>query len=182
MQLRLIKPKVIFPFFFHENNLQTCRQIYGNRNNRCRRCWRCGKQIKVLSFSGTASELTDVYWTRVVFVWVHLYMAECVPGGGLHNHFQLSCVFDDLLCQLSRRDVHLFCPLLLTAKRVAAICTQSPSPLPWKHKQQFKLCSCACFTHVQESWKKFDFNLAYFQDLSVPNKLEKNLIMATPPK
>ena len=64
-----------------------------------------------------------------VFVHVCLYMSECVPGGGLHNHFQLSCVFDDLLCQLCGGDGHLFCPLLLAAERVVAVCAQTPSPL-----------------------------------------------------
>lgn len=56
-------------------------------------------------------------------------MSVCVPGGGLHNHFQLSCIFDDLLCQLRRGDGYLFCPLLLTGERVLAVWAQTPSSL-----------------------------------------------------
>lgn len=64
-------------------------------------------------------------------------MVECVLGGGLHNHFQLSCIFDDLLCQLGRGDGHLFCPLLLTGERVIAIWAQTPSSLNWKKAFHF---------------------------------------------
>lgn len=81
----------------------------------------------------------SVCWVSGVFFWVRLYMVECVSGGGLHNHFQLSCVFDDLLCQLRGGDGHLFCPLLLVGERVIAICAQTPSPLKWNKNMNSQL-------------------------------------------
>lgn len=103
---------------------------------------------EVIFLRETAFELTgcilDVHWISSICVWVCLYMVECVLGGGLHNHFQLSCIFDDLLCQLRRRDGHLFCPLLLTGERVIAIWAQTPSPLKL-NKIKWTI-SCGCLT------------------------------------
>lgn len=54
----------------------------------------------------------------------------------LHNHFQLPCIFNDLLGQFCRRNSCFFCFLLLGAERVVSIRTLSPTSLQDKHKSK----------------------------------------------
>jgi len=93
------------------------------------------------------TSLRETVWADWMCAGSVACLSECVctglsvPGGGLHNHFQLSCVFNDLLCQLRGGDGHFFCPLLLTGKRVIAICALSPASLKWNEtNSQLWLC------------------------------------------
>lgn len=54
----------------------------------------------------------------------------------LHNHFQLPCIFNDLLGQFCRRNSCFLCFLLLGAERVVSIRTLSPTSLQDKHKSK----------------------------------------------
>lgn len=78
---------------------------------------------EILFSCETAFEVTGL------FQWAECLYMEFVPQSRLHNHFQLPCILDDLLCKLLRGNGYLFCTLLLICEGIIAVWAQTPSPL-----------------------------------------------------
>lgn len=87
--------------------------------------------------NNSCNKRSRVCWTGWFLGRRCVYPSVSVHGSvflaaGLHNHFQLSCVFDHLLRQLRGGNGHFFCPLVLTGESVAAVWVLSPAALKSK--------------------------------------------------